>query len=478
MMIRMLLTSLVLLASASVANAARIAPQPGEARAERLVAPDGRAMAVERGFLRVPERRDRAVPGEVIELAVMRLRWADAPSRVANMVLAGGPGDSGTGLLSGISAPRAAALLDLMGGDVIAFDQRGSGRSRPSLGLPERTPLPLEAQGSPALWLPVMTGAAGAAARRFAASGVRLASYTSVENADDVDAVRRAFGYATMHLWGRSYGSHLALATVRRHPDSVARLILVSPEGPDHTYKLPAQTDGVIARIAVRAGTPELPATMRMVIERLRRAPVTVQVAGPDGVARRVTIGAFEVQWLTAQALGDPRTLATLPAAYREMAAGDFRRMGAVALAARSQWRLGSGMKYMMDLASHASPARLRRIEREARTALLGNAINFPLMGLRDAWPTVDLGATYRKPVRSAVPTLILVGDLDARTPVENAREIARGLSHAQVVVVENAAHQFDLFGDPVLQPVLREFVAGRTVATQRVRVREIGFQR
>ena len=93
-------------------------------------------------------------------------------------------------------------------------------------------------------------------------------------------------------------------------------------------------------------------------------------------------------------------------------------------------------------------------------------------------WPAVDLGGAYREPVRSAVPTLILVGDLDARTPVENAREIARGLSHAQVVVVENAAHQFDLFGDAVLRPILQEFVAGRAVTTQRVKVREIGFQR
>jgi pimeloyl-ACP methyl ester carboxylesterase len=59
-----------------------------------------------------------------------------------------------------------------------------------------------------------MERAARRAAERFAAAGVRLASYTSVENADDVNDVRRAFGYARMNLWGRSYGSHLALATV------------------------------------------------------------------------------------------------------------------------------------------------------------------------------------------------------------------------------------------------------------------------
>jgi pimeloyl-ACP methyl ester carboxylesterase len=290
--------------------------------------------------------------------------------------------------------------------------------------------------------------------------------------------VRRAFGYARMNLWGRSYGSHLALATVRRHSTSVARLILVSPEGPDHTFKLPSRTDAVLRRIARRAGVPTLPETMRDVIDRLRRSPVTVQVAGTDGLIQRVTIGAFDLQWLTAQALGDPRTLATLPLAYREMAAGDFRRLGQLALASRTRWRLGSAMTYMMDLSSSGTPQRIKRIRSEAQTALLGNAMNFPTMELRDVWPVADLGAAYRKPVRSTVPALLLVGDLDARTPAENAREIARSLPNAQLVILENAAHQFDLFGDPLIQPLLADFLRDRKTGVDRIRLPSIRFQR
>lgn len=464
----------------NMAAAQGAAPEIRQAAVRTVTATDGRQMEITTGFVRVPEQRAGAGAGiRHIELAVIRLRWADAAAATANMLLAGGPGDAGTRLLSDLSGQRAASLLDLMGGDVISFDQRGTGRSRPSLALPDAVPLPLDAPGSPAAWRPLMERAARLAATRFAAEGVRLESYTTVESADDVEAVRRAFGYRRLNLWGRSYGSHLALATVRRHPDSIARMILVSPEGPDHTLKLPGQTDLVIARIGERAGVPDLPVTMRKMFERLRRAPVTVAVANPaGGTTQQVTIGEFDLQWLTAQSLGDPRLLATLPAAYREMAAGKFERIAPAVLMSRTRFRLGSAMKYMMDLSSYATPARLARIREQAGSALLGNAMNFPLMDLRGAWPDADLGDDYRSAVRSDIPTLILAGDLDARTPVENAHEIAAGLTRAQVVVVENAAHEFDLFGNPAIRPVLQDFLADRPVRAEQVALPPIPFQR
>ena len=122
-------------------------------------------------------------------------------------------------------------------------------------------------------------------------------------------------------------------------------------------------------------------------------------------------------------------------------------------------------MKHMMDLSSGASADRRKLIDEEARDSVLGNAINFPTMFLADAWaPVTDLGETFRQPVRSTVPTLVLVGDLDPRTPVVNAREIAAALPAAQVVVLENATHQFDVFGVPAIRDVLSRFLRGERV--------------
>jgi len=110
----------------------------------------------------------------------------------------------------------------------------------------------------------------------------------------------------------------------------------------------------------------------------------------------------------------------------------------------------------MMDLSSGATPTRRARIDREAATALLGNAINFPGMYLDKAWKPRDLGDDFRRPVSSDVPTLIFVGDLDPRTPIENAREVASTLSRATTVVVENATHQFSTIRPRCSTPVPR----------------------
>jgi pimeloyl-ACP methyl ester carboxylesterase len=95
---------------------------------------------------------------------------------------------------------------------------------------------------------------------------------------------------------------------------------------------------------------------------------------------------------------------------------------------------------------------------------VLGNAIHFPGMYLSRAWGATDLGELFRRPVTSKVPALLLVGDLDPRTPVTNAAEIASTLPDAHVVVVENAMHQFDVFGDPAVRNVVARFLAVASV--------------
>ncbi len=163
--------------------------------------------------------------------------------------------------------------------------------------------------------------------------------------------------------------------------------MLIGPEGPDHTWKLPSQVDVVLQRLSEKAQLPHLPDQMRQVIEQLARSPAVVETTHP--VTRQpitITIGAFDLQWVTAQALGDPRAIVTLPAAYREMAAGNFQRIAPLVLLRRARLGVESAMKHLMDLSSGATAARLARIERESKTAVLGNAINFPGMYLREAW--------------------------------------------------------------------------------------------
>jgi pimeloyl-ACP methyl ester carboxylesterase len=458
------------------------APQIRDAQEQTLTAHDGTPFVVMTGVIRVPELRTgtQAASGTsgTIDLAVVRVRRLGGASRTAHVVLAGGPGDSGVNLVLGMARQGGATLSDVIDGDVIGIDQRGTGKSSPNLVSAVRYDLPLDRPGSPEVWLPLMARASRAVAADFRARGVRLDAYNTRESADDVDDVRRALGYTKITLWGRSYGSHLALATLRRHPETIERLVLVSPEGPNQTWKLPSQVDAVLQRISERAQLPELRTQMRQVLDRLARTPAAVSVPHPvTGQPVTIAVGAFDVQWLTAQALGDPRTLATLPAAYREMAAGDFQRIARLALVMRTRLGVESAMKQMTDLSSGATADRRAHIDREAADALLGNAINFPGMYLREAWDAPDLGDDFRQAVTSDVPTLILVGDLDPRTPVENGREIAATLPNAQLVIVENALHQFDVFGSAPIRLLLRQFLTGARVTDTRIVLPPLHFQ-
>jgi pimeloyl-ACP methyl ester carboxylesterase len=428
---------------------------------------NGESFEVTTGFVRVPEiRAEKGARPSTIDLSIIQVRRPGIVAQCsAHIILAGGPGDSGVNLVMGLVRQGGPAVWQLFDGDVIGIDQRGTGRSRPNLETPVRYDLPLDKPGSLEEWLPRIRQASRTVAEAFRARGIRLEGYNTRESADDVADVSRALGYERITLWGRSYGSHLALATLARHPAIVDRLVLISPEGPNHTWKRPTLVDAVIDQLSARGAT-DLKANMRAVLARLREQPATVIVADPmSGAQTTVVLGPFDVQWITAQALGDPRLVPTLPAAFREMAQGRFERIAQIALVRRSRAGVESAMKHMMDLSSGVSADREGLIHDEARDALLGNAINFPTMFLADAWaPVTDLGDDFRKPIHSAVPTLILVGDLDPRTPVANAREIAGTLSAAKVVVVENATHQFDVFGPADIRDVLGSFLRRNSV--------------
>ena len=236
---------------------------------------DGQAIEVTTGFVRVPELRggDSTSSG-TIDLAVVRLRRPGAPVRAsADVILAGGPGDSGVNVAMGLARQGSSAVWQLFNGDVVGVDQRGTGRSRPNLETKTRYDLPLDKAGSVLEWQPHIDRASRKVAEEFRARGIRLEAYNTRESADDVAAVRQALGYERLTLWGRSYGSHLALATVARHPQIVDRLVLVSPEGPNHTWKLPSQVDGVIRRL-VKRGATDLEEHMRQVLTRLAAEPV------------------------------------------------------------------------------------------------------------------------------------------------------------------------------------------------------------
>jgi pimeloyl-ACP methyl ester carboxylesterase/predicted DCC family thiol-disulfide oxidoreductase YuxK len=440
----------------------------------RFVANDGRAVAAELGSLVVPMRRSAPSGGEV-RLAFVRLPAFETRPRPPVVFLSGGPGMSG--IRSGRG--RLFGLFDSLRavGDVVLFDQRGSGDSAPSLRCREPLTLPFEQSFSKDEALRAAIDSTRRCAEHLAADGVDLGAFNTSESADDVADLVRALGAERASLLAWSYGTHLAFAVMRRHPELTYRAVLAGPEGPDHTYKLPSriarQLETIVARARVDRVAPDLLETMVRVLDAVEKDAARVTLAGPDGSTRGVAVGRFDLEWMLAEGIADTRVLARWPLWFARMARGDFDAIGRDALLRGYFEELRTGLnrslvRVCMDCASGASAQRWHRIEDEARTTLLGRTIDFPFPEICAAVGRPDLGDDFRAPLRSNAEVLFLTGTLDARTPADNVADLAPGFANHRHLVVEDAGHA-DLLLPSGVQRSAVEFLQNGQVAHERV---------
>lgn len=429
----------------------------------------GQEADAERGVFEVPEDR-RDPTSRKIRLSYVRFASTAAKPGPPIVYLAGGPGGTATGTMTG---PRFPILLALRAqADVIAFDQRGTGLSNH---IPRR---PTPSGPPPAFTRAGLTTHVRAEFAKawadWTAQGVAMRGYNTAESADDIDDLRRHLRAEQVDLWGISYGSHLGLSMLKRHGERVRRVALASLEGQDQTVKRPGRLDLYLNRVdalldadpAVRAAIPDLPALMRRVHTRLEAEPAKMTVT-LLGAPAQVLIGGFAVQMAAGSLVANPETLAMLPGLYRALDAGN---VGVLApFFGQMSGLLGiGGMPEAMDLASGISPARLRTVEREAKTAVMGDALNFPMPHLLGVVPGVDLGEDFRRSIRIDHPALLVQGTLDGRTPLEEQAEVAAQFRNKGQVMVENAGHNV-FEAHPEVQAVLVRFFRGEAVADTRL---------
>lgn len=434
------------------------------------------------GTLFVPENRTNP-QSNLIELAFVRFKSTAKNPGPPIVYLAGGPGGSGIFTARGSRFPLFMALREIS--DVIAFDQRGTGFSKPNLGCNERLAVPLDVAPTRQAAIKAMReNARGCAEYWRDIQRVDLTGYNSNESADDLDDLRKALGANQISLWSISYGTHLAFATMRRHPKSIHRAILAGTEGPDHTYKLPSNIQQHLEDLAavikadpeVGKEIPDFLGLMKSVFDKLEAQPETVEIVDQrTKVKTKVIVNKFVLQFIVASNIGTTVT-ARFPALFYRASKGDLTNPAQVWLN-QSRSEIGSAMSYMMDCASGQTAARRERIEREAKTTLLEDLSNFHFPEICQEWNAPDLGDVFRSPLKSDVPVLFISGTLDARTPVSNAEEYRKGFSNSTHMIIENAVHSDPLFlSSPKIKEGMMEFLKGQPVTTTKITAPPIKF--
>lgn len=442
----------------------------------------GEKVDAEMGVLMVPENR-RDPHSNLIELAFVRFKSTAKNPSAPIVYLAGGPGGSGIGTATGSRFPLFMAMREV--GDVIAFDQRGTGRSKPNLTCHQRFDLPLDVAPSREVLLKAYQERSRDCAFYWRElQRVDLNAYNTNESADDLEDLRKSLGAKQLNLWSISYGTHLALATIRRHPKSINRAILAGTEGPDHTYKLPGNIQKHLVDLAnVIKADPELGkeipdflGLMRSVLERLEKEPAIVEVNDPlTKLSVKVTINKFVLQYLTASNIGTTVT-ANFPLVYYAASKGDYSP-AAKAWLEQTRGSMNSAMSFMMDCASGLTAARAAQISREAKETLLEDGANQLFPDICEIWKAPDLGDPFRAPVRADVPVLFISGTLDARTPVSNAEEYRVGFPNSSHLIIEGAVHSDPLFlSSPRIKDAMLEFLKGVPITTTKITLPPMKF--
>jgi pimeloyl-ACP methyl ester carboxylesterase len=439
-------------------------------------------VAAQFGLLKVPANHARPAT-DTFQLAVARLPTTSATPAPPIVFLAGGPGGSG------IAAARIdyfAALFNRLRSvaDVILIDQRGTGQSDPATVCTANEPPPRDVFASQQQLAGYYAERVRACVNEWRARGVDPAHFDTQQSAADITYLRRALRVERIQLLGFSYGTHLGLAVLRGDGAGVARAVLAGVEGPDHNWKLPSTGEEQLDALAslVRADSvlsrelPDLKKTLQEVLARADQQPWQVEVNSPGGGTTQLTIGADGLRYLLARDLGDTNDLPNYPAWIWTMARANDVGLKQYASRRWAELRSVSVMAVATDCATDASPERKARVRDEAKQATLRDALNMWFSERCAAVGTPALGAEFRAPLDSTVPTLFISGSLDSQTPPAQVEEVRRGFTHSAHVIVTNAGHESTL-PDAAVQELIERFLRGEAVRDTTVTLPPLRFR-
>lgn len=417
------------------------------------------------GTFEVPE--DYAHPeGKRLKLAIAVLPALDRGAKLAPVFLiAGGPGQGSRESF----APILGAFSRLhRQHDLVMVDQRGTGGSNAL-----RCDLPDDEaeEGPPPT--PAETAAMVKTCLAQLPGDPRF--YTTSVAVRDLDAVRAAFGYGQVNLYGISYGSRVAQHYARRHPANTRAVVIdgVVPPGltlgPDLALIAQRVLDDAFARCAAeaacRAAYPQLSERFTRLVGQLAVAPQSVTLNNPVS-------GKTETQQFTLNTLGlavrmlsySPISASLLPFLMSEATAGRPGPLLAQALAVGKDLgdQLAPGMHNAVVCTEDLPFLTAADVDREAMgKTYLGTRTLDALVNSCAVWPRGVLDADLRQPLQSKVPFLLLSGTADPVTPPVYAERAKAGLKDSLHVAVKGNGH--GQFSAPCAPRVIADFIAAGT---------------
>ncbi|MGE0542860.1 MAG: alpha/beta fold hydrolase, partial [Dehalococcoidia bacterium] len=404
------------------------------------------------GVVRVPQSRERAgLPPLNLPVAVLTAPTA-AAGATPLLYLAGGPGGSGLEEVSlgFLDSPLGQTLVRQR--PVIAFDQRGTGRSLPSLTCPMLPVVDTDA-------VSIIKGAQSPAIDQVRACraelerrGVDLASFNTTETSHDVQDIIHALGYERAILMGTSYGTTGVLFTLRNHPEVVESAILdgVAPpqwldgyEG-DVLEEEAHLAFGRFLRDCERDTVcdAEYPNLRGQFAELVARSNERLQLFVDEDTGETVEVSFGALAELFLEVISIPSLAEQVPLFVAGVLEGDTEMLA-------DELGFLLFLAGLGDVPDDGDPSDRPEAARRAPKAIYDAVLcaDFPPgtpfggRAVCDAWGVPYRGAQVSEPVASTVPVLLLSGNYDFQTPPVWAEMTASTLPNNHAYLFPAAGH-------------------------------------
>ena len=421
------------------------------------------------GLLEVPENREKPNP-RVIELHYVKVsakepedwdteedgEWAKRDDPI--IYLTGGPGVKVQGYVDRLKDHGVTEARDLY-----ILEQRGIGWSGdfcPTYFLQDPT-----AANTPD-WDQYQRSGLEAMETCFAAAHaakVDLSGYSSIENARDVKALRRALGYDQWNAWGISYGSILGQAYLKEDPEGIRAAVIdaIVPLQQDITFHhiaryydrvLSILDEACVADGACGKKFPDFKSRLEAAIMKTSMAPIEVDAiddelfpSGKGYFFQDVIGGAPFVLFY------EQDNYATLPAFIdsfiRLVEKEDFEPFRLLTAGGAPAFDISQGMYNAIACNDNWHVAMQKAFEDDfADYPALSMIFGDPALVREQARICERYGAMPRSPddylaVETDIRTLIVEGAMDPITPPPLAKAILPGFSNGTYVEFPFAGH-------------------------------------
>ncbi|RWE23921.1 MAG: alpha/beta hydrolase [Mesorhizobium sp.] len=352
----------------------------------------------------------------------------------------------------------------MIGRRVVVVDQRGIGKSAPTLDCSQYF--------EPDHWNAILKSVAAdnnfgsfqkkelvACRTALVAKGIDLDAYNTEENAEDINDLRNALGIEKWVLYGISYGTRLALEVMNQHPEGVSASILdsvvpldinyLSEDGPNLERSLK-----LLERDCQKENScmKDLSKAVQVIVRQLDRQPLLLRSSGQD--AKYTYVSGAEFLDIIFGMLYDRDAILSLPELIERTYEQDFRPLADI-LFEPDDLEISQGMDFSVTCSDNNMPDLSDKNDQYWAKWVQSDDYSWAC----PVWALEHGAASQPPPRRTDIPTLLLSGEYDPATPTVWANHAAQTLPFGQVVVFRGIGHDV-IDSDPCGSKVTADFLA------------------